>query len=38
MKQLFVSTLTALNLFTNLIGKATQVDIDFPRVPLLAAS
>jgi uncharacterized peroxidase-related enzyme len=26
----------ALNLFTNLIGKATQVEIDFPKVALLA--
>lgn len=33
-----IVALVALNLFTNLIGKATQVDIDFPRVPLLAAS
>ncbi|HSA89132.1 MAG TPA: carboxymuconolactone decarboxylase family protein, partial [Burkholderiales bacterium] len=27
----------ALNLYTNLIGKATQVDIDFPKVALLDA-
>lgn len=27
----------ALNLYTNLIGKATQVDIDFPEVALLEA-
>ena len=26
-----------LNLYTNLIGKATQVDIDFPKVALLEA-
>lgn len=28
----------ALNTFTNLIGKATQIDIDFPEVPLRAAA
>ncbi len=33
-----VIALVALNIFTNLIGKATQVDIDFPRVPLLSAA
>lgn len=27
----------ALNIFTNVLGKAAQVEIDFPRVPLLAA-
>ena len=27
----------ALNVFTNILGKAARVDIDFPRVPLLAA-
>lgn len=27
----------ALDIFTNLIGKATHVDIDFPKVALLAA-
>ena len=27
----------ALNIYTNLIGKATQVDIDFPKVALLGA-
>lgn len=27
----------ALNLYTNLIGKATQLDIDFPKVALLEA-
>lgn len=30
-----VITVVALNIFTNLIGKAARVDIDFPRVALL---
>ncbi|MGE0387019.1 MAG: carboxymuconolactone decarboxylase family protein [Gammaproteobacteria bacterium] len=30
-----IITLVALNIFTNLIGKATRVEIDFPRVALL---
>jgi uncharacterized peroxidase-related enzyme len=30
-----VIALVALNVFTNLIGKATQVDIEFPRIALL---
>ncbi len=30
-----IITVVALNVFTNLIGKSTQVDIDFPRVGLL---
>ena len=33
-----IIALVALNIFTNLIGKATRVDIDFLRVPLLAAA
>lgn len=33
-----IIALVALNIFTNLIGKATQVDIDFPRVYLLQAA
>lgn len=33
-----IIALVALNIFTNLIGKATQVDIDFPRVSLLHAA
>jgi len=33
-----IIALVALNIFTNLIGKATRVDIDFPRVPLLTAA
>lgn len=33
-----IIALVALNIFTNLIGKATQVDIDFPRVSLLSAA
>ena len=33
-----IIALVALNIFTNLIGKATQVDIDFPRVSLLQAA
>jgi hypothetical protein len=28
----------ALNIFTNLLGKATQVPIDFPEVALLKAA
>lgn len=32
-----VVTLVALNVLTNLLGKATQLDIDFPKVDLLAA-
>lgn len=31
-----VIAVVALNLFTNLLGKATRVDIDFPKVPLMA--
>ena len=31
-----IVALVALNFFTNVLGKATQVDIDFPRVALLA--
>lgn len=30
-----VIAVVALNVFTNLLGKATRVDIDFPKVPLL---
>lgn len=30
-----IVALVALNFFTNVLGKATQVDIDFPRVALL---
>jgi uncharacterized peroxidase-related enzyme len=33
-----IIALVALNIFTNVLGKATRVDIDFPRVPLLAAA
>lgn len=32
-----VIAVVVLNVFTNIIGKATQVDIDFPKVPLLPA-
>lgn len=32
-----IITVVALNIFTNLIGKATQVEIDFPKVALLNA-
>ncbi len=32
-----VISVVALNIFTNLIGKATHVDIDFPKVALLGA-
>jgi alkylhydroperoxidase family enzyme len=28
----------ALNIFTNLIGKATQIEIDFPRIELKQAA
>lgn len=31
-----VIAVVALNVFTNILGKATQVDIDFPKVALLA--
>lgn len=31
-----IITVVALNIFTNIIGKATRVDIDFPKVELLA--
>jgi uncharacterized peroxidase-related enzyme len=31
-----IIAIVALNVLTNLLGKAVQVDIDFPRVPLLA--
>lgn len=33
-----VIALVALNVFTNVLGKATRIEIDFPKVPLLAAS
>lgn len=33
-----IITHVALNLFTNLIGKATQVDIDFPKIELRHAA
>ena len=29
--------LVALNIFTNILGKATRIEIDFPKVDLLAA-
>ena len=32
-----VITVVALNIFTNMLGKATQVDIDFPKIALLGA-
>jgi uncharacterized peroxidase-related enzyme len=32
-----VITVVALNIFTNILGKATRVEIDFPKVELLAA-
>jgi len=32
-----VITVVALNVFTNLIGKATRVEIDFPKVELLGS-
>ena len=33
-----VITVVALNIFTNIIGKATRVDIDFPKVALLSTT
>jgi uncharacterized peroxidase-related enzyme len=30
-----VIAVVALNVFTNILGKATEIDIDFPKVPLL---
>lgn len=33
-----IIAVVALNLFTNLIGKATRVEIDFPKVALFATS
>jgi uncharacterized peroxidase-related enzyme len=33
-----IIALVALNIFTNLIGKATRVDIDFPQVALLPSA
>jgi uncharacterized peroxidase-related enzyme len=32
-----IVALVALNVFTNILGKATRVDIDFPKVALLSA-
>lgn len=33
-----IIAVVALNLFTNLLGKATRVEIDFPKIALLQAS
>ncbi len=33
-----VITIVALNVFTNILGKATQIDIDFPKVALLTGA
>ena len=33
-----IIVIVALNFLTNLIGKSTRLDIDFPRVPLLEAA
>jgi uncharacterized peroxidase-related enzyme len=33
-----IITIMAMNVFTNLLGKAVLVDIDFPKVPLLKAA
>ncbi len=33
-----IIAVVALNVFTNILGKATQVGIDFPRVDLLTAT
>lgn len=33
-----VITVVALNIFTNILGKATRVEIDFPKVELMSAS
>ena len=32
-----IITLVALNVFTNILGKSTLIDIDFPKVALRAA-
>lgn len=32
-----IIAVVAINVFTNLLGKATQIDIDFPKVALLSA-
>jgi alkylhydroperoxidase family enzyme len=32
-----IITVVALNVFTNILGKATRVDIDFPKVALLGS-
>jgi hypothetical protein len=31
-----VITVVALNVFTNLLGKATRVEIDFPKIELMS--
>ena len=33
-----IITHVAMNIFTNILGKATQVEIDFPKVALNAAA
>jgi alkylhydroperoxidase family enzyme len=33
-----IIAIVALNIFTNLLGKATRVEIDFPKVELMNAS
>ena len=33
-----IITHVAMNIFTNLLGKATQVEIDFPKVELQRAA
>jgi uncharacterized peroxidase-related enzyme len=33
-----IVTLVALNVFTNILGKSTLINIDFPKVPLLASA
>jgi len=33
-----IVTLVVLNVFTNLLGKSTLINIDFPKVPLLAGA
>jgi hypothetical protein len=33
-----IVTLVALNVFTNMLGKSTLINIDFPKVALLASA
>jgi hypothetical protein len=33
-----IIAIVALNIFTNVLGKATRVEIDFPKVELMAGA